>query len=163
MKQLGERSYYGIPKMTPTQRIQEADNRAEEPPDIDSSDGHERFFRPGDPQKPEGVSIEEVSQGEEPPLAFTALSVNVEEETTHYRGKTLRQIREGMGIDLKTVSARTRVSTKILEVIEEEVTEKLPPMVYLKGFLKSYAQCLGLSSEKVVEGYLQSLKASKKK
>lgn len=165
MKQVDERSYYGILGVTPDGAggIQKAYNRAEETLDIGSPDGGERFLRPVDSQKPEEVSIVEVSGEEEPPLAFTALSVNVIEETSHCRGKTLKKIREGMGIDLKSISARTRVNLKILEVIEEEAMEKLPPMVYLKGFLKSYARCLGLNPQRVVEGYLQSLKESNKK
>ena len=166
MKQIDERSYYGILEMTSVgvaQRTPKAYDRTEETLDTDSLDGCEGSPRPVDPQRMEEVSIMEVSMEEESSLAFTALSVNVEEETSHYRGKTLRQIREGMGIDLKSVSAKTRVNLKILEVIEEEVVEKLPPPVYLKGFLKSYARCLGLNSQKVVEGYLQSLKESKKK
>lgn len=166
MKQLDERSYYGILEMTSAgiaRGTQKANHRAEETLDTDSLDGCKGSSRPVVPQRLEEVSIVEVSMEEESSLAFTALSVNVEEETSHYRGKTLRQIREGMGIDLKSVSAKTRVNMKILELIEEEVMEKLPPLVYLKGFLKSYARCLGLNSQRVVEGYLQFLKESRKK
>jgi cytoskeletal protein RodZ len=50
-----------------------------------------------------------------------------------------------------------------LESIEEETFEKLPALVYLKGFLKSYAQSLGLDPQKVIEDYLQLLNESKKK
>jgi cytoskeletal protein RodZ len=50
-----------------------------------------------------------------------------------------------------------------LEWIEEEAFEKLPALVYLKGFLKSYAQSLGLDPQKVVEEYLRLIEESKKK
>ena len=95
------------------------------------------------------------------PLSFTDLSFNVEVE--HYRGRELKQVRERMGLELQTVSKETKISLKILESLEEESFEKLPPLVYLKGFLKSYAQSLGLDPQKVVEGYLQSMGESKKK
>jgi DnaJ-class molecular chaperone len=96
-----------------------------------------------------------------PSLSFTGLSFNVEEGS--YRGKTLKQVRERMGIELDAISKETRISIKILESIEEEVFEKLPALVYLKGFLKNYAQSLGLDPRKVIEEYLHSLEESKKK
>jgi flagellar biosynthesis protein FlhG len=80
-----------------------------------------------------------------------------------YRGKTLRQIREKMGIDLETISQETRISMKTLESMENENLERLPALVYLKGFLKGYAQSLGLDPQKVVEGYLNFLNEDKKK
>jgi len=95
------------------------------------------------------------------PLSFTDLSFNA--EVAHYRGRELKQVREKIGLELQTVSKETKISLKILEFLEEENFEKLPPLVYLKGFLKSYAQCLGLDTQKVVEGYLQSMGESKRK
>jgi hypothetical protein len=166
MKQVEERSYYGILEMTPAgaaQGIQKVYEDGEENLDGNSLEAYDGSSPQVSPERVEEVSLVEVSTEEESSLAFTALSVNVAEETTHYRGKTLKQIREGMGIDLKAVSDKTRVSMKVLELIEEEVLEKLPPLVYLKGFLKSYARCLGLNSQKVVEGYLQFLNELKKK
>jgi flagellar biosynthesis protein FlhG len=103
-----------------------------------------------------GISGEEKS-----PLSFTGLSFNVEERP--YRGKTLKQIREGMGIELQTISTEMKINTKTLEWIEEEAFEKLPALVYLKGFLKSYAQSLGLDPPKVIEEYIRFKEESKKK
>ena len=94
-------------------------------------------------------------------LSFTDLSIDAGEEI--YRGKTLKQIRERMGINLKTISTETKINMKILEWIEEEALDKLPALVYLKGFLRGYAQSLGLDPQKVVEGYMQFLNESKKK
>jgi flagellar biosynthesis protein FlhG len=111
------------------------------------------------PEKPS--ESQEVSKGKKTSLSFTGLSFNVEEGL--YRGKTLKQVRERMGVELQTVSKETKISVKILESIEEEAFEKLPALVYLKGFLKSYAQSLGLDPQKVIEDYLQLLNESKKK
>jgi cytoskeletal protein RodZ len=83
-------------------------------------------------------------------------------ETT-YRGGTLKQFREKMGVDLKAISQETKINPRILQEIEEEAFEKLPPVVYLKGFLRAYAQSLGLDPPKVIEGYLQFLKAGQTK
>jgi flagellar biosynthesis protein FlhG len=111
---------------------------------------------PEDPSEAQGVS-----KGKKPLLSFTGLSFNVEEE--FYRGKTLKQVREGMGVELQTISKKMKINIRTLEWIEEEAFEKLPPLVYLKGFLKSYAQSLGLDSQKVMEEYLRFMEESKNK
>ncbi len=115
--------------------------------------GEQRFERPSETP---AASIEKKTS-----LSFTELSFNAQVE--HYRGKELKQLRERMGIELQTVAKETKISLRILESLEEENFEKLPALVYLKGFLKSYAQSLGLDPQKVVEGYLESMGGSKKK
>ncbi len=104
---------------------------------------------------------DEPEEDQTPRLPFTEISVDVSEEP--FRGKALMQIRERMGIDLKTVSEETRISTKILECIEEEALEKLPPLVYVKGFLRAYARFLRLDPQKVIGDYLTLLTEKKKK
>ena len=79
-----------------------------------------------------------------------------------YRGGTLKQIRERRSVDLQSISRETKINPRILQEIEEEAFEKLPPVVYLKGFLRAYAQSLGLDPQKVTEGYLQFLKADQR-
>jgi len=94
-------------------------------------------------------------------LPFSEISIDVGQGP--YQGKMLRQIREKMGMDLKTIFLETKISLKILEWIEEEAYDRLPAQVYLKGFLKGYAQCLGLDPKKVIEDYLRSMEPVKKK
>jgi len=112
------------------------------------------------PKWEQHLGLQAISPMKKASLSFTDVSINAEEEI--YRGKTLREIRERIGIDLKSISAETKINIKILEWIEEEVWEKLPAAVYLKGFLKSYAQSLGLEPQKVVEGYFNVLSENKK-
>ena len=125
-------------------------------------DYNQSNFRMGWRQLPENPSKTQEASREGPPLlSFTGLSFNVEEEL--YRGKTLKHLREQMGVELQTISKRIKVNIRILEWIEEEAFEKLPALVYLKGFLKSYAQSLDLDSQKVIEEYLRFMEESKKK
>ena len=111
--------------------------------------------------QPTETSSEAQGIPEKPPPSFSGLLFNAGERP--YRGKTLKQIREGMGIELQTISKEMKINTKTLEWIEEEAFEKLPALVYLKGFLKSYAQSLGLDPAKVIDEYLRSKEESKKK
>ena len=114
----------------------------------------------GEPiEKP--LEAQGISKRKKTPLSFTGLSFNADEEL--YHGKTLKQVRERMGVELQAVSKETKISVKILEWIEEEAFEKLPALVYLKGFLKSYAQSLGLDPQRVIEEYMRSIEESKKK
>ncbi len=103
----------------------------------------------------------EVPAGKKTYLPFSEISIDVGEGP--YQGKMLRQIREKMGMDLKTISMETKISLKVLELIEEEAFDRLPAQVYLKGFLKGYAQCLGLDPKKVIEDYLSSMEPVRKK
>jgi DnaJ-class molecular chaperone len=109
-----------------------------------------------EPSEAQGVSEEKKTS-----LSFTGLSFNSVEEL--YRGKALKQVRERMGVEPQTISKETKISIKTLEWIEEEAFEKLPPLVYLKGFLKSYAQSLGLDPQKVIEEYIRFMGESKKR
>jgi DnaJ-class molecular chaperone len=94
-------------------------------------------------------------------LSFTDLSLEVGEIT--YRGRSLKQIREKLGIDLKAISTETKINIKTLEWIEEEDLENLPTLVYLKGFLKAYARVLNIDPQKLIEGYFQLFQERKKK
>lgn len=111
-------------------------------------------------EKPLEVELSVKEKGT-PSLLFTELSADT--SGAEYRGKGLKLIRERMGMDLKSISQETKISVQLLQCIEEEVVEKLPPLVYLKGFLKAYAQCLGLDPPKVVEEYLRALGPTRKK
>jgi len=113
-------------------------------------------------QPPENPSESQgTSRNKKASLSFTGISFNDVEGS--YRGKTLKQVRERMGVELQTVSKETKINSHILEWIEEEAFEKLPAQVYLKGFLRGYAQSLGLNPQKVVEEYLRFMNESKKK
>ena len=115
----------------------------------------------GHPAEKPFEAQQETSQDKKAPLSFTGISFNGEEGT--YRGKMLKQVRERMGVELQTISKETKINVKILDWIEEEAVENLPALVYLKGFLRGYAQSLGLNPQKVVEEYLRFLSESKKK
>ena len=111
--------------------------------------------------KEEPPEIPAVAVEKRPNLSFTDIAVEIGEVS--YRGTSLKQLRERLGVDLATISAETRISLRVLEWIEEESLEKLPALVYLRGFLKAYASCLGLDPQRVIDGYLSILPDPRKK
>jgi cytoskeletal protein RodZ len=68
-------------------------------------------------------------------------------------GEFLRVERQARGISLQQIAADTRISMKMLRAIEEGDSEQLPAPVLIKGFLRAYAQRIGLDPEEVIVGY----------
>ncbi len=57
-------------------------------------------------------------------------------------GATLRGAREGRGISIEQAAQETRISARFLDALEAERFEALPAPVYVRGFLRSYANYL---------------------
>ena len=67
-------------------------------------------------------------------------------------GRFLRQLRESAGLTLKDVAHRTKISSMRLDQIEQEMFERLPAAVYLRGFVLEYAKALGFPQPQEVAG-----------
>ena len=76
-------------------------------------------------------------------------------------GLELKQLREAYGIEISEIYAITRISGDTLRMIEANRFEDLPAAIYLKHFLKSYAEILHIDPQHVVEGYLKSMAQDK--
>lgn len=72
-------------------------------------------------------------------------------------GEDLKNLREALGIELEEIFQATKISPTTLQAIERDDVANLPPNVYLKSFLKSYAEVLQLDVRKIVDGYLQNI------
>ncbi len=72
-------------------------------------------------------------------------------------GTDLKNLRESVGIDLQEVFEVTRVNIPTLKSIEENEFDKLPPIIYLKNFLKSYSDTLQLDSTTIIDGYIKNM------
>ena len=62
-------------------------------------------------------------------------------------GEFLRRERELRHISLDQVAERTKINRRYLEAIEEERYEHLPGEAFVRGFIRSYAQSVGLDPE----------------
>jgi cytoskeleton protein RodZ len=65
-------------------------------------------------------------------------------------GEILRQKREGFRQDLPTVAAQLHIRLAYLKAVEEGRFKDLPGMTYASGFVRSYADYLGLDGEEIV-------------
>ena len=68
-------------------------------------------------------------------------------------GASLRESRTRQGLDFPELEARTKVRAKYLRLLEEEQFEQLPAHTYIKGFLRTYADALGLDGQLYVDEY----------
>ncbi|CUW40888.1 protein of unknown function [Magnetospirillum sp. XM-1] len=68
-------------------------------------------------------------------------------------GATLRAAREGMGKALPECAKLLRIRQPFLEALEEGRHRDLPGGTYAAGFLRSYAEFLGLDSEEMVRRF----------
>jgi len=77
-------------------------------------------------------------------------------------GDLLRNTRLEKGLSLKDVQTETKIRQKYLEALEKGDFQVIPGEVYLKGFLRCYANALGLDGMELVERY-KALKAGEAK
>lgn len=68
-------------------------------------------------------------------------------------GERLEAARIRESLDLATVEERTKIRQRYLRALEDEAWDQLPSSAYAKGFLRSYADLLGLDSEAIVDEY----------
>ncbi len=77
---------------------------------------------------------------------------------TEFSGALLGRVRDSQGVELDSISARTKVARAHLQAIEDEAYEKLPAAVYVRGFLAELAKYLGLDPHRVQTTYLRRMR-----
>lgn len=68
-------------------------------------------------------------------------------------GETLRQARLDKGVSLADAARETRIRRTYLEALEGEDPAALPAPVYTRGFLRTYAEYLGLNPQAMLDLY----------
>ena len=68
-------------------------------------------------------------------------------------GNSLREARLRQSLDFTDVERATKIRPKYLRALEDEQFEILPAQTYVKGFLRAYAEFLGLDGQLYVDEY----------
>ena len=68
-------------------------------------------------------------------------------------GDTLKEARTKKDISLEEVHAKLKIHPRVLQILEEGKFEKLPSPLFVKSFLKTYADFLEVNSEELVHAY----------
>ena len=68
-------------------------------------------------------------------------------------GNSLREARLRQSADFPEIEQGTKIRAKYLRALEDEQFDVLPAQTYVKGFLRSYAEYLGLDGQLYVDEY----------
>lgn len=68
-------------------------------------------------------------------------------------GAGLREVRERLGWPISDIAGRIRIRPAFLDAIESGDLSSLPGSVYRTGFVRSYAQILGLDSDEIIQRF----------
>jgi cytoskeletal protein RodZ len=72
-------------------------------------------------------------------------------------GELLRKKREELGKDLRDISKTLKISYSYLKAIEDEDFKKLPEEVYVKGYIREYAEILHIDPDIAIKAYIQQI------
>src|SRR2546428_10072687 len=68
-------------------------------------------------------------------------------------GSSLREARLRQSLEFPEIEQGTKIRGKYLRALEDEQFDVLPAQTYVKGFLRSYAEFLGLDGQLYVDEY----------
>ncbi len=68
-------------------------------------------------------------------------------------GQRLASKREALGLSIEDVAQSTKVPKNSLRALEQEKHDELPAPVFVRGFIKSYAQVLGIDASEILSQY----------
>ena len=68
-------------------------------------------------------------------------------------GNSLREARERQGLGYPEIELATKIRSKYIRALEEEDFTSIPGDAYIRGFLRTYAEYLGLDGDVYVDEY----------
>jgi cytoskeleton protein RodZ len=68
-------------------------------------------------------------------------------------GSILKEERQRQGLDIRAIEEHTKIRTKYLRALENEDWHVLPGPAYVRGFLRAYAETVGLDADALVDEY----------
>ena len=84
------------------------------------------------------------------------IEIDTETESRHEQagwGVPLRETRIRRGMSIEDVSNSLNLEIKLIENIEAEAVEKLPPVSFVKGYLRNYAKLLDMEHDALVAAF----------
>jgi cytoskeleton protein RodZ len=71
-------------------------------------------------------------------------------------GATLREARHRRNLDISQCEEATRIRARYLQALEEGHLDLIPAPVYVRSFLRTYAEFLGVDAERLLDEYADS-------
>ena len=76
-------------------------------------------------------------------------------------GSYLKRERESRGVPLEEISGATKIHIRFLKALEENSFDQLPGEVFIKGYIRSYANIIGSDVEELLNIYKESVEFNK--
>ncbi len=95
-----------------------------------------------------------------PPKTVRETVTPVSQFIADFTGPAIKTLREQNGLTVRNIADSTKIGTRYLECIEEELYDKLPARAYTRGFLMLYAKALGCDPERMASDYLKRYDAA---
>ncbi len=83
------------------------------------------------------------------------------DESGEFNGARLRRLRLSRGMELEEIAGVTKINPNYLRCLEEERFADLPAAVYVRGFVTSFASCVGLDARRVAASYMRRYRESR--
>lgn len=71
-------------------------------------------------------------------------------------GRTLREARERLGMSLADVAGQLKFATRQIEALEADDYQRLPEMMFVRGFVRNYAKLLELDAQPLLDALPQT-------
>lgn len=106
-------------------------------------------------------TADDTPQEPAPPLSFAATDLPTAKESANMNaeaklGSLLSQARKEHGISIDEAAERLYLEPRIIAALEKERYAELPPVIFVQGYLRSYARLLNLPIDTVLNAYYQS-------
>ena len=108
---------------------------------------------PAEPSAPL-IPVEAATSEGTLPLQVADFS-HIDDGTGEFDGERLKHFRIRGGMEIEDIARVTKISPTYLRFIEEERFADLPDSVYVRGFVTSYANCVGLEGKDVAASYMK--------
>jgi flagellar biosynthesis protein FlhG len=89
-----------------------------------------------------------------PAIVHARPPLDPEDVGGEYDGERLRRARQKRGLEIDDIAAVTKINPMYLRFIEADALDQLPAEVYVRGFVKAFALCVGLDPVAAVASYM---------
>jgi len=86
----------------------------------------------------------------------------VETENNESIGSKLREARERKGLSAETVSRETMLTLRYVQALETDDFDALPGTAFVRGYVRRYAELVGLNADELIASFDESLPSSKR-
>ena len=105
-------------------------------------------------EPPIASRLPSTARATKPPDLAPLLDADLEEPGGEFDGARLRRARIKRGFEISEIASITKINPMYLRLIEDDTLEQLPAPVYVHGFVKAYARCVGLDPALASASYM---------